>query len=224
LQSNSTVTPRPRRFLLLSLALTTLFAVLAFLVAGGSAIVRLDRWISDGGYHFSVDHPSVHGFFRAATDLGWGDFLNWVGAAAIIVFIIRREWTRTAVFGLGLYSIHWIVPFLKGLIERPRPEFADVDGFSFPSGHAFGAAAVYGLLGLLLLRVWAESRWRWVWAIAVWSLIPLVGLSRIMLGVHYPSDVLAGIAIGLGWIFLCVAVTDWWEIRQRRLHERSRSQ
>jgi undecaprenyl-diphosphatase len=193
-----------------------LFAVLAVLVASGSTIVRLDRWISDGCYHFSVDHPQVHDFFYAVTNLGWGQYLKLVGTLSIVVLIVRREWFRALAWTAGQLAVYQIVPFLKEQFERPRPEFADIDGFSFPSGHAFGSATVYGLLGLVILRVWAGSRPRWLWAGLVWVLIPLVGLSRIMLGVHYFSDVLAGISLGLGWAFWCAAVSDWWDSRRAR--------
>jgi len=210
------VTPHPRRFLLLSLNAVALFAVLAILVASNSAIVRLDHWISDGCYPFTMQHSGVRDFFRMVTDLGWGRFLNWVGAASIIVLLVRREWMRSLFWGLGLYAIHWIVPFVKDQFQRARPEFADIDGYSFPSGHAFGAASVYCILSLVLLRVWAGNRWRWLMAAAVWLLIPLVALSRIMLGVHYFSDVLAGMALGLAWAFALAAITEWWDTVRAR--------
>lgn len=211
------VTPRPRRYLFLALSGTALFAVLAVLFSLNSPIVRLDQWISDGCYRFTVDHPPVHSFFRTVTDLGWGRYLNVVGSLSVIALICRREWFRALAWTAGQLAVHEIVPYLKGQFERPRPEFADIGGFSFPSGHSFGAATIYGLLGLVVLRIWAGSRWRWLWAGLVWALIPLVGLSRIMLGVHYFSDVLAGISLGLGWAFWCAAVSDWWDSRRARL-------
>jgi undecaprenyl-diphosphatase len=210
------VIARPRCYLFLALVGTSLFAVLAILVASNSAIVRLDRWMSDGCYQFTVDHPRVHDFFYSVTNLGWGQYLKLVGALSIIMLLFRREWFRALAWTAAQLAVYQIVPFLKDQFERPRPEFADIDGFSFPSGHAFGAATVYGLLGLVILRVWAGSRRRWLWAGLVWALIPLVGLSRIMLGVHYLSDVLAGISIGLGWAFWCAAVSDWWDSRRAR--------
>lgn len=205
--------PRPRRYLLIALLGTSLFAILAILVSTNSAIVRLDRWISDRCYYFTIEHSGVYSFFRHVTDLGWGRLLTWIGAFAAIALMIRREWFRALVWTAGQLAVNRIVPFAKGQFERPRPEFADIDGFSFPSGHAFGAAVIYCLFGLALLRIWNESRWRWLLTGLIWTIIPLVGLSRIMLGVHYFSDVLAGIALGLGWAFWCAAVADWWDVR-----------
>jgi undecaprenyl-diphosphatase len=195
---------------------TCLFAVLALLVAGDTAVVRLDRWISNGCYHFTVDHPGVHRAFRFVTDLGDGRFLNWVGLLSVVALLVRREWFRALVWAAGQLASWWIVPALKGVFERKRPEFADLDSFSFPSGHSFGAAVVYGLLALLAVRVWHRSRWRWPIAGGLAAVIVLVGLSRIMLGVHYFSDVLAGIGLGLGWAFWCAALADWWDLRRIR--------
>lgn len=208
--------PHPRRYLFLALVGTSLFAVLALLVASDSAIVRLDRWISNGCYQFTIDRPTVHKFFRNVTDLGAGRSPTLVGSLTVIVLLVRREWFRSLVWAAGQLAVWWIIPLLKAQFERKRPDFADIDGFSFPSGHSFGAAVVYALLGLLVLRVWSQSRSRWVWAGVVWALVPLVGLSRIMLGVHYFSDVLAGIGLGLGWAFWCAALADWWHLRRIR--------
>lgn len=206
--------PRPRRYLLLALLSTSLFAILAILVSTDTAIVRLDRWIADGCYHFAIDRPLVHDFFLRVTNLGWGRLLNCIGAMTALVLVVRREWVRAVVWAAGQLAIHEIVPFAKDQFERPRPEFANIDSYSFPSGHAFGATTVYSLLGLLILRVWADSGFRWLFAGIVWGLIPLVGLSRMMLGVHYFTDVLAGISLGLGWAFWLAAIAELWDCRR----------
>ena len=67
----------------------------------------------------------------------------------------------------------------------------------------------------MVLHVWAGSRWRWVPA-GTWAWIGLVALSRPMLGVHYPSDVLAGLCLGLAWGFYWAALADWWDLRKIR--------
>lgn len=189
---------------------------MALLVASNSALIRLDLWISDGCYYFTIDHPQVHDFFRRVTDLGWGRVLTCVGTLTSIVLIVRREWFRAVIWTMGQLAVHEAVPFVKEQFERPRPEFANIDGYSFPSGHAFGSATIYGLLALLVLRIWRTSPWRWLWAALIWLLILLIGLSRIMLGVHYFSDVLAGLGLGFGWAFWCATLTDWWDLRRMR--------
>lgn len=207
------MTPNPRRYLLLAFIGSMLFALLALLLVADSFLVRMDNRLADSCYHYAIEHPRIHNFFLSVTDLGWGRFLNWVGAATILLLLVRRDWIRGLIWTAGSISTHEIVPFLKDQFQRPRPEFADIGGLSFPSGHAFGSAVVYGLLGILVLRIWQGSRWRLWFACPIWAIIPLVALSRMMLGVHYFSDVLAGMSAGLAWVFLIGAAADAWEKR-----------
>lgn len=210
------MTPRPRRYLFLSLAGTCLFAVLAVLVEADTALVRLDARLVAELHQFGVDHPAVYDFFAFVTDLGAGRPLWVVGALAVLALLVRREWFRALVWTAGLLVSSQVTGWLKPQFARVRPPFAIIEGFSFPSGHAFGSAAVYGMLALVVLRVWAGSRWRWVFAGALWVWIGLVVLSRPILGVHYPSDVLAGLCLGLAWGFYGAALADWWDLRRLR--------
>ena len=97
---------------------------------------------------------------------------------------------------------------LKAIFERSRPvhahEFVDVHGWSFPSGHASGAMLVYGLLAYILIRH-TDRAWHIPIALVSITLIVLVGFSRVILQVHYLSDVLAGYASAAAWSALCIA-------------------
>lgn len=100
--------------------------------------------------------------------------------------------------------------FLKAGFERPRPDLvphrAVVSSASFPSGHSMQAAATYLTLGVLLARVQKRRRLKiYILALAAF-LTFLVGLSRVYLGVHWPTDVLAGWTAGGAWAILCWAV------------------
>lgn len=101
---------------------------------------------------------------------------------------------------------------LKLLFQRPRPEvvphLANVADSSFPSGHSLTSAVVYITLGVLLARSAGSWRQKLFFISAGLLLSGLVGVSRVMLGVHYPSDVLAGWTAGLGWALLCRVVVD----------------
>lgn len=97
----------------------------------------------------------------------------------------------------------------KALFQRPRPDFewlVDVAGYSFPSGHATVAAALYGTLGYLGWQAFKGNMARSAWAIGMVFLTIVVGASRVYLGVHYPSDVIAGFALGGIWAILCVSL------------------
>jgi membrane-associated phospholipid phosphatase len=210
------MTPRPRRYLFLALLGTCLFALVAFLVKPQGALDRFDGWVSDGSFRFTIARPKLHDTFNAITHLGDGWFLTGVGAVSAAVLLVRREWFRAVVWAAGGLALWAMVPLLKGAFERKRPDFADQETFSFPSGHAFGSAVVYGLMAILALRVWHGSRWRWVIAGGLALLILLIGLSRILLGKHYLTDVIAGWSLGLGWAFWCAALADWWDLRRIR--------
>ena len=121
---------------------------------------------------------------------------------------IRREYLRSLIWAIGLLGCRPVVPWLKSEFRRVRPPFVESEDFSFPSGHAFGSAVVYGMLALVVLRIWDGSRWRWLIAGAIWAFVGLVALSRPMIGVHFPSDVLAGLSLGLGWGFFWAAKTS----------------
>jgi undecaprenyl-diphosphatase len=124
------------------------------------------------------------------------------------------------VWTVGLLAADPVTPFFKNQFGRVRPPFADIDGFSFPSGHAFGSAVAYGMLALVVLHVFHNQRWRWLIAGALWMWIGLVAISRPLLGVHYPSDVLAGMSLGLGWGFFWAALAEWRDLQKHVRHSR----
>jgi len=123
-------------------------------------------------------------------------------------YLILHGLYRTSAFVVAASCGGWILNWaLKQSFGRPRPDLVphlrDVMSSSFPSGHALTSAAVYLTLGTLLMRL-AEGRLAKVYCIFVAMLATLlVGASRVYLGVHYPTDVLAGWLIGLSWALVC---------------------
>jgi undecaprenyl-diphosphatase len=112
---------------------------------------------------------------------------------------------------------------LKGHFSRPRPDvvprLAEVYTSSFPSGHSMLSAVIYLTLGALLSRL-VERKGLKVYILSVAMLLALlVGVSRVYLGVHYPTDVLAGWSIGLSWAILCWLVAR--KLQRKGVVERS---
>jgi undecaprenyl-diphosphatase len=155
---------------------------------------------------------SVHGLaspgltiiMRAASLYGGPAVLIPAGLLAAVAFLIKG-WRRGALLTVVLLSGAGLLNgLLKFSFARVRPssyfDYPLPGSPSFPSGHALYAASVFGGLAVLLTaRMENRLHQFLVWLFAV-SLILLVGLSRVYLGVHYPSDVLAGYAIGVIWV------------------------
>jgi undecaprenyl-diphosphatase len=128
--------------------------------------------------------------------------------AAVVGFLLLHRAVRNAVFVLVACGGGWLLNnVLKELFGRERPDVVphlrEVMSLSFPSGHALTSAVVFLTLGALLMRV-VQTRLAkfYLMAIAVLTTF-LVGLTRVYLGVHYPTDVLAGWLIGMSWALAC---------------------
>jgi undecaprenyl-diphosphatase len=161
------------------------------------------RWVAEA----VTDFTALGGTSILTTVLlcavGYLALLNRYGAATLVV---------VASAGGGLLSIG-----LKQVFARDRPDIVPhlvtVEGLSFPSGHSMAAAVIYLTLGALLARFAARRRLR-IYVIAIsLGLTILIGITRVCLGVHYPTDVLAGWAAGLGWALLCWLVARYLQYR-----------
>ena len=98
---------------------------------------------------------------------------------------------------------------LKNIVQRPRPnEFRLIDetGYSFPSGHSMVSMAFYGFLIYLIYKFVKNKRLKWVLIIILSTLIITIGISRIYLGVHYTSDVLAGFTISVSYLVIYTSI------------------
>ena len=126
---------------------------------------------------------------------------------ATVAFLLRRARTNEALLVALVFVGAEVLNFaLKLGFARPRPEFGVVDlkTYSFPSGHATVSAAVYGTLAFLLcVRSIRVAHRFWLGGLAI-VLTGLIAFSRLYLGVHYLSDVLAGIGLGVAWATACL--------------------
>lgn len=141
-------------------------------------------------------------------------FGGWIGmvplCVGLVAFILVRRRTFDAIWVAGtLAGIHLVLtPVLKEVFDRPRPDqgspVALPSSDSFPSGHASGAVVTYAVLAMLGAERWPR-RSRLLWALAV-ALSLGVGASRVVLNVHFVTDVLAGFALGVAWLAAAVLV------------------
>lgn len=108
---------------------------------------------------------------------------------------------------------------LKHIFERARPVheagFAQVSGYSFPSGHSSGSMVMYGMLGYLGFRMLPPG-WRVPTVVAASVIVVTVACSRVFLRAHFPSDVIAGLCSGGAWLAVCIASIEFARHRSRR--------
>jgi undecaprenyl-diphosphatase len=158
--------------------------------------LRGPKWLASGAQDLTaLGSPTVLGLTVLAVT-GYL-FLHGLYRNGMFIFVAS----------VGGWVLNWL---LKAAFARSRPDIVphlrEVMSSSFPSGHALTSAAVYLTLGALLMRI-AEGRLAKYYCIAIAMLLTfLVGSSRVFLGVHYPTDVVAGWLIGLSWALLCWVV------------------
>jgi undecaprenyl-diphosphatase len=147
---------------------------------------------------------------------------------AVIGFLLLQKRIRTALFvAVTSFSGEVVDTAMKHAFNRPRPTIVphlrEVFSSSFPSGHAMESAIVYLTLGTILMRV-ADSRITKIYCLGIAILLTvLVGVSRVYLGVHYPTDVIGGWIIGFVWASICWLAVERFESRAGIAEEKAKS-
>ncbi|MGC5022628.1 phosphatase PAP2 family protein [Micromonospora sp. DT47] len=164
-------------------------------------------------------HHALVTVLQAITDLGGRPVLIWLVTIAVVGLLIRRQ-SRLAVY-LIITGVGGLIldPSLKTLVGRLRPvvdvPVASAPGNSFPSGHALGSFVAYGALLLVFLPA-MSPKWRKPAIAIVAVLVTLIGLTRIALGVHFVSDVLAGWLLGAAWLGVTAYAFRLWRRERGR--------
>lgn len=159
--------------------------------------------------------------FRTPTTNNVMLFITYLGKWEIVflgtfficlILFLRRRWYHLWTFIISVGGGEFLVWIIKNLVERPRPPLVNAlmpeKSFSFPSGHSFVALSFYGLLSYYLFRL-AKSRFLKFLSIFIGLTIILsIGISRVYLGVHWPSDVLASFAVGAAWLSTLITIIE----------------
>lgn len=185
-------------------------------------IVTLDMTFSKQLYNVRSDTLSY--MFYISTMLGNREAVFIVGGVASVVFLYRRQYVVLLAFWLTMAGTGLTVRYGKTFISRERPAdiaYYAVDHFSFPSGHATTAMALYGLLAYLLYKRYTGRTQRRLLLAAAVILIILVGFSRVYLGVHYLSDVLAGFLVGALWLLVGISLIEVMMYRSNKRERKS---
>lgn len=188
-----------------------LAAALAGLVAAMAVHVH-----SGGGFAFDppllraarhAHSPALDALFIPVSVLGYAGGVVPVSIVLVLVLLAARRWRPAAFAALAMAGTAAINQAIKHVVARSRPDVWAVrfpeDSYSFPSAHAMGTTT---LACVLIVLAW-RSRLRWFTPGLLVPFVLLVGVSRVYLGVHHPSDVLAGCAAGVAWAITAAAVT-----------------
>ena len=160
-------------------------------------------------WQFPLLDPLMHGI----SAIGWFRIAAPTTVVAVVlVALLGLRW-QALTLGLAALTGHLFNQALKALIERPRPPMGaeemaalGVDTFAFPSGHAQSFTIFYGFLAYLIWQHAKHPALRRAGAAAMLLMIALVGISRVYLGVHWPSDVVGAYIIGVLWLQLWTRV------------------
>ena len=200
----------PSSYLLAGVVLVLVGAAAAFADIAedyltGDPIVRWDvefaAWL-----HAHAVTPAID-VFRVVTLAGNIVVLAALSLGAVAYLLRQRKLNEAILVCAAAVGIEVLDAGLKLAFHRPRPRlsYTHLDTYSFPSGHAAGTTAIYGVLAFLIARNGGPRRWITCGALLV-AVVVVVGFSRLYLEAHYLSDVLAGAALGLVWLSVCVLV------------------
>jgi membrane-associated phospholipid phosphatase len=161
--------------------------------------------------------PAFVAVLRAFTDFGSGEWIGIVLFALVLFFAWKRWWPSLVTLIVAVPGGMLLNEWVKLLVHRQRPfldgPFVDCSGYSFASGHTIGATLLYGQLLLFVLPALKGRHWRLLSILSAISLVAVVGFSRIALGAHFLTDVLAAVFFGIIWLTFCLFATK--SVRRR---------
>ena len=192
-----------RKAILLGLAFAVPVTALAFIAREKfRPVIELDEAAIRAATDVTRANPGFKTFllvWQEATQPKW----PYIAATLLCIWVWRRHGLRSrAIWAFVTMMIAWNLQLvLKEVVRRARPVVSDpvshAPGYSFPSGHVANAAAIATVMTLLLWPVLSPVARRWLVA-GLTAYVVLTALDRVFLGVHYPSDVLAGVLFGIG--------------------------
>ena len=193
-----------------ALAAALVFTWFASEVAEGE-LLAFDSSVREFVHSFSS--PWLTTVMEAVSYMGKVRTLVILGAGVVALMVYLRMFRSAAIFLITMAGEIMLEITLKATYQRARPvPFFDLpppESYSFPSGHALGSLCFYGILAWIVVRRIQDARIRKVIWVLTAMFILMIGLSRVYLGVHYPSDVLAGVVVGLIWTS-SVVFSDWY--------------
>jgi undecaprenyl-diphosphatase len=214
---------RRLRVLLLGAASLWLLGILAKSMISSPALAEFDTGIVDRVY--LQRYPTARTILEAIDFIGHEGMIV-VGVLVAILFLQRQQWYYLIVWGIALVGGHFLNDQLKDMVARPRPVFEQMwiteNTYGFPSGHAMTAILVSGMLAYFLVIGPHPRRYRALVLMTAALVVLIIGCSRLLLGLHYLTDVLAGYIAGGIWVAACIITLE--TIRRQNSHLRGRTE
>lgn len=196
-------------YILLGIALLT--SIYFVIGARSKESLFLDEILTD--FATSIFQESSYPFFKLVTELG-----DKIGIGIVVLLMLlwfwlkKRNYIGMAVFVLAVTLGNEVSKWIKELVGRERPVFVHVEAaetLSFPSGHAMVGLTLYMFIAYFLMNYVKSAKIKWGIALIAFILVLLIGLSRIVLQAHFPTDVLSGFSFGLIWTILWLFFYEW---------------
>ncbi|MDM5213832.1 phosphatase PAP2 family protein [Peribacillus sp. NJ4] len=141
-------------------------------------------------------------FFKFITYLGKSKVIGFGSLLCVLyLWVIKKDYLTMAVFSIGVSGGDVLNRWIKNHIQRMRPEnhLMEAGGFSFPSGHAMVGLIFFSMVTYFIIKEVKGNSLKWVVGIGFVCLVLLIGVSRIAMNVHFPTDILAGYALGVAY-------------------------
>jgi membrane-associated phospholipid phosphatase len=196
------------------------FAIVVALVTTSSrSLLRVDRGMANTLHRFAGEHAEFASAMRTISDIG-SPVAWWILLTPVFAWLLYRRLPRLALFvAVTAIGSSLLNSAIKVTVDRARPHLVDpvatAAGKSFPSGHTQSAVVGCGILVLVFLPIVHRRARPWLFAGAS-LVVLLIGFSRIALGVHYFSDVIGAILIGLAWLLAMTAAFSVWRREERK--------
>jgi undecaprenyl-diphosphatase len=206
----------PALYIVVSLSISALMLT-AFGILAWETLFHNEMVLFDDSFVWLIRYfanPALDKIMIIITDIGFGTSYIVIVAITLLLLAYLKRWREWGALAICLTGGALLSFLLKILFHRTRPDLFRVvqeTGYSFPSGHALATMCFYGMVAYLIMRTIDSWRGRLTVMTLAVVLSMLIGISRIYLGVHYPTDVIAGYAAGSMWLAFCISLLMWWE-------------
>ncbi|SAK77900.1 phosphatidylglycerophosphatase B [Caballeronia fortuita] len=197
----------------------SVFIAIATRIARGTAFASADQLLLDA-VRDGTPAPAAR-WFAGLTHFGDPWYLTLLCVLMSVALLLARRFGLAVYFAAVTSAGGVINQALKAMMRRDRPTGSVVplpESFAFPSGHTFGSIVCYGMCAYVLLRLAPTRRDPFIVALACFIVLA-IGASRIVIGVHFPGDVIGGFASGGAWLAACIGAAELARRRSRALSE-----